>query len=130
LGIANAGATSFSLSSATIVSYSELEARVYRSGAEFVSGECCTRPVSSVLLTSEEFRHDYAMTGYRTNEQLEAGVPYAGDESAYLFTVVLSLLIGVALVWILWRGRQIWLLTWSAGLIIASIAYLTWVVVR
>jgi hypothetical protein len=70
------------------------------------------------------------MTGYRTNEQLEAGVPYAGDESAYLFTVVLSLLIGVALVWILWRGRQIWLLTWSAGLIIASIAYLTWVVVR
>lgn len=44
-----------------------------------------------------------------------------------LFTVLLSLVIGVILTWLGVRGRQIWLATWSGGLIVASLAYLGWI---
>lgn len=67
------------------------------------------------------------MARYRIDEQAGVEGGYAGDELMVLFTVLLSLAIGAALVWISWRGRQIWLLTWSAGLIVASVAYLGWV---
>ena len=40
------------------------------------------------------------------------------------FTVGLALLIGVALVWLAWRGRVMWLKVWSVGLVGASLAYL------
>jgi hypothetical protein len=40
------------------------------------------------------------------------------------FTVALALLIGVALLWLGRRGRVLWLQVWSAGLVVASIAYL------
>ncbi len=43
-----------------------------------------------------------------------------------LVTVVLSILIGAFLVWWGARGRQWWLVTWCAGLIVVSIAYLVW----
>ncbi|MEO1574861.1 MAG: hypothetical protein AAFU65_07865, partial [Pseudomonadota bacterium] len=38
-------------------------------------------------------------------------------------TVGLSLLIGVVLGWLAWRGRQRWLLIWCVGLVICSLAY-------
>jgi len=45
----------------------------------------------------------------------------------YMFTVVLGLMIGVILTWLGVKGGQIWLIFWSVGLIVASIAYIVWV---
>ncbi len=38
-----------------------------------------------------------------------------------LFTAALSIVIGVILVYLGRRGRQLWMVTWSIGLIICSI---------
>ncbi len=63
---------------------------------------------------------------YRIGEMPgEAGL--GGTETVLLLTVLLSLLIGVVLTWLGIRGRQIWLATWSGGLIVASLAYLGWI---
>jgi len=40
------------------------------------------------------------------------------------FTVFLALVIGLILFWLGRRGRVLWLIVWSAGLVIFSIAYL------
>ena len=58
--------------------------------------------------------HDPALSAWGTTDEV------------LLFTVVLSLFIGVALVWLGRKGRQMWLVFWSGGLVIASIAYLGW----
>ena len=61
----------------------------------------------------------------------EDGLPIdqtlATADDMYMFTVVLGLAIGVILTWLGVKGRQIWLTFWSAGLIVASIAYIVWV---
>mgnify|MGYP001822443249 CR=1 FL=1 len=38
-----------------------------------------------------------------------------------LFTAALSILIGIILVYLGHKGRQLWMVTWSVGLIICSI---------
>lgn len=62
---------------------------------------------------------------YRIGE--EPGLdPYGSTDEFVVFTAVLSLFIGTALVWMGQHGRQRWLTVWSAGLIVASVAYLGW----
>ncbi len=39
-----------------------------------------------------------------------------------LFTAAISILIGAALTWLGWHGKQMWMVAWSIGLIIAAIA--------
>jgi uncharacterized membrane protein affecting hemolysin expression len=39
-----------------------------------------------------------------------------------LFTAVLSILIGIILTYLGHRGKQLWMVTWSIGLIVCSIA--------
>ncbi|MAP13369.1 MAG: hypothetical protein CMQ61_15130 [Gammaproteobacteria bacterium] len=51
----------------------------------------------------------------------------ATTDDMYLLTVVLGLIIGVVLTALGIKGRQTWLVVWSVGLIIASIAYLIFV---
>ena len=51
----------------------------------------------------------------------------ATTDDMYLLTAVLGLIIGVVLTALGIKGRQIWLVVWSVGLIIASIAYLIFV---
>ena len=51
----------------------------------------------------------------------------ATTDDMYLLTVVLGLIIGVVLTALGIKGRQVWLVVWSVGLIIASIAYLIFV---
>lgn len=46
-----------------------------------------------------------------------------------LLTVIFSLIIGVVLIWLARRGRQMWLMVWSVGLVIASVAYMAWMAV-
>jgi hypothetical protein len=43
-----------------------------------------------------------------------------------LFTVAIGLVVGIILVWLARHGRQMWLLVWSVGLVLASIAYIAW----
>ena len=51
----------------------------------------------------------------------------ATTDDMYLLTVLLGLIIGVVLTALGIKGRQIWLVVCSVGLIIASIAYLIFV---
>ena len=51
----------------------------------------------------------------------------ATTDDMYLLTVVLGLIIGVVLTALGINGKQIWLVVWSVGLIIASIAYLIFI---
>ena len=37
------------------------------------------------------------------------------------------LFVGILLTWAGWRGRQMWLVVWCGGLIVASIAYIGWI---
>lgn len=52
-----------------------------------------------------------------------ATAAYGSTPEWLWLTVGLSLLIGVILGWLAWRGRQRWLLIWSVGLVICSLAY-------
>ena len=44
------------------------------------------------------------------------------SDNMLLFTAVLSILIGIILTYLGHKGRQLWMVTWSIGLIICSIA--------
>lgn len=41
-------------------------------------------------------------------------------------TVLLALVIGVVLLLVGRRGKQLWIVVWSIGLIICSVLYLLW----
>jgi len=43
-----------------------------------------------------------------------------------VFTVLIALVVGVLLLALGRYGRQIWLMVWSAGLIVCSVLYLLW----
>ena len=62
----------------------------------------------------------YREEGLPVNESL------ATTDDMYMFTVVLGLVIGIILTWLGYKGQQIWLTVWSLGLIVSSIAYITW----
>lgn len=44
------------------------------------------------------------------------------SDNMLLFTAALSILIGIILTYLGHRGKQLWMVTWSIGLIICSIA--------
>jgi uncharacterized membrane protein affecting hemolysin expression len=60
---------------------------------------------------------------YRIGETPASGT---STDDMLLFTVVISLIVGIVLTWLARRGRQRWLSAWSIGLILVSIAYLGW----
>lgn len=43
------------------------------------------------------------------------------SDNMLLFTAVLAILIGIILTYLGHKGRQLWMVTWSIGLIICSI---------
>jgi hypothetical protein len=45
---------------------------------------------------------------------------HASDDML-LFTAVLSIIIGSILIWLGRRGKQLWMVVWSIGLIICSV---------
>ena len=53
---------------------------------------------------------------------------YGSTEGMLVVSAVLGLLIGITLVWAGVKGRQIWLVVWCGGLVVASLAYLGWAV--
>ncbi len=55
------------------------------------------------------------------------GLPMAETSPGMLgATVLLSLVIGIVLLYVGKRGKQMWIVVWSIGLIICSVAYLVW----
>lgn len=61
---------------------------------------------------------------YRIGEDPTSGTTTTDD--MILLTVIIGLIVGFILTWLAWHGRQTWLLVWSVGLVIASVAYLAW----
>ena len=64
---------------------------------------------------------------YRIGAGPDSGAQATDD--MLLFTMVLSLIIGIVLIWLARRGRQMWLMAWSVGLVIVSVAYMAWTVI-
>jgi len=55
------------------------------------------------------------------------GLPIAETSPGMLgATVLLALVIGVVLLLVGRRGKQLWIVVWSIGLIICSVLYLLW----
>ncbi len=51
---------------------------------------------------------------------------YAGTDEVVIFTVIISLIVGVILTYLGIKGRQVWLIVTYAPLIFVSIGYLAW----
>lgn len=62
---------------------------------------------------------------YRVGADPASGAQATDD--MLLFTMVISLIIGVVLMWLARHGRQMWLMAWSVGLVVASVVYMAWV---
>ena len=55
------------------------------------------------------------------------GLPIAETSPGMLgATVLLALVIGIVLLYVGKRGKQLWIVVWSIGLIICSVLYLLW----
>jgi hypothetical protein len=61
---------------------------------------------------------------YRIGSDPGSGAQATDD--MLLVTVIMSLIIGFVLMWLARHGRQMWLMVWSVGLVLASVAYLIW----
>jgi hypothetical protein len=61
---------------------------------------------------------------YRIGDDPTSGATATDD--MILLTVVIGLVVGIALIWLARLGRQMWLMAWSVGLVLASITYLAW----
>ncbi|MCB1739629.1 MAG: hypothetical protein KDK91_04615 [Gammaproteobacteria bacterium] len=64
---------------------------------------------------------------YRVGEDPATAALNSTDHTL-IITVVMSLFIGIALVWLGHRGRQFWLTSWSYGLIVCSVLYGGWMI--
>lgn len=62
---------------------------------------------------------------YREGSEPDPGNPYTeGMHGILMVSVVLALFIGAILLVIGWKGKKLWMICWSAGLILCSIAYM------
>jgi len=59
---------------------------------------------------------------YRIGDDPSSGAAVTDD--VLLLTVVISIVIGIVLIWLARLGKQMWLMVWSVGLVLASIAYI------
>jgi hypothetical protein len=66
---------------------------------------------------------------YREGQEIPDNIqPHIGDASM-AFTAVLGLFIGIVLTVLARKGKVMWLTVWSAGLILISVVYLSYLVV-
>jgi len=63
---------------------------------------------------------------YRVEDAACAATGASGSEGVLLLTGFIGLVTGIILTWAGWRGRQMWLVVWCGGLVVASIAYVGW----
>ena len=62
---------------------------------------------------------------YRIGEEASQAALNSTDYTM-LFTLAISVVIGVLLVWMGRRGKQLWLLVWGGGLVVCSLATFVW----
>jgi len=60
---------------------------------------------------------------YREDIPPEQWAVNASDDML-LFTMLLAIVIGCILIWLGVKGRQLWLVTWSIGLILVSLGFI------
>ena len=64
---------------------------------------------------------------YRDGQAPDPNFPHTeGMETILMFSVILSLIVGLVLLAISLRGRVIWLGCWSAGLVVCSVVYIAY----
>ena len=63
----------------------------------------------------------------RTGSDPASGASATDD--MLLFTVIIGLVVGIVLIWLARKGRQMWLLAWSVGLVLVSIVYVGYLAV-
>ncbi len=62
---------------------------------------------------------------YREGQAPSSEYPYTqGTHDALAFSMWLGIVVGIVLLWMGMRGRILWLIVWSIGLVILSIFYL------
>jgi len=64
---------------------------------------------------------------YRVGED-PANAALNSTDHSLMLSVVLSLIIGIVLVWMGHKGKQFWLTSWSYGLIVCSVLYGAWII--
>ena len=62
---------------------------------------------------------------YREGQSPESALTGSGTEGVLIFTLVLGIVFGLVLLGLGIKGKQIWLIVWSTGLVIVSIV--TWI---
>ena len=67
---------------------------------------------------------------YREGQEIPDDIPPQIGDAFMSFAAVLGLLIGIVLFYLAKKGKQLWLLTWSAGLVVASLGYLSYLVFK
>jgi len=61
---------------------------------------------------------------YREGSAPDPSNPYTESmHASLLISVALALMVGVVLLAIGWKGKKLWLICWSIGLIICSLLY-------
>ncbi len=63
---------------------------------------------------------------YREGTLPESGLSGNGTEGVLIFTLVLGIVFGFVLLGLGAKGKQLWLILWSFGLILVSIVTLLW----
>ena len=61
---------------------------------------------------------------YRIGDDPSSGA--AATDDMLMLTVVVSIVIGLVLMWLARQGKQMWLMVWSVGLVFSSVAYIAW----
>lgn len=61
---------------------------------------------------------------YRIGDDPSSGA--AATDDVLLLTVVISIIVGIVLIWLARLGKQMWLMVWSVGLVLSSIVYIAW----
>ena len=62
---------------------------------------------------------------YRIDQDPSLGA-HGTTEDFIVLSAAIGLIVGAFLTWLGWRGRQMWLVVWCVGLVIASVACLIW----
>ena len=64
---------------------------------------------------------------YRIEETGNTLVPVSNSDAAMILAVILGFIIGLACIYLGWKGKQLWLKTWGAGLTLVSCIYIVYV---
>ena len=65
---------------------------------------------------------------YREGQSPDSALAGSGTEDVLIFTLVLGIVFGLVLLGLGIKGKQIWLITWSIGLVVVSIVTWIWMV--